>query len=446
MLTDTKWIDTGMPFPPMAERERIKRYGNNEKLFLGLYKEVFGENFSRLEHHLKKHRQQPDTMFNYPQLLTKKTADFVCGEPAIIKACTKSGDVSGEVNGILAEADFDTLLYEAIMDVSRFGDAPIKIMKGRASLAAPECWFPIVDPTDIKKVDKHVLAFLTKPDEDGKFREIYLEIHDVGQVETRRYEVVREGGGIAFGGLIASEVVETNLEDFGVMVLKNVSHSKSVFGMDDYGAVAGIVEKIMWRLNCIDAVLDKHSEPSLSGPLSALSYDEDTGMHYLDLQNYFARTSKDDADVAYLTWDGNLDSSFREIDILLNQLYIISEMGASFMDADNAGQVMSGTALKLRMISPRIKAQRIAGVNTATVKRLIKMLAGMHGIELGLKDIAITWNDGLPNDPAEELEYLMNANGGLPVMSQLDAVKSFNRADDAAAEKILGQIRTNNKA
>ena len=68
--------------------------------------------------------------------------------------------------------------------------------------------------------------------------------------------------------------------------------------------LTAIVAKIMWRVHCIDNVLDKHSDPSLSGPSSALSYDDKFQKYYLDLGKYFMRNSTDDPDTKYITWDG----------------------------------------------------------------------------------------------------------------------------------------------
>ena len=435
MLTNLDWIKEGSPFPPKAEHARLRTYADNEKLFNGDHADVFRSDFTSIEDRLKKHQHiDPISAFNYPRLLSTKTADFVCGEAVIVEA----GNDTDGLNKVLSNAGFDQLLYEAMMDVSRFGNAPIKIMNNRVSLVSPDCWFPIVDATDLKHITQHVIAFPTKPDEEGVFHEIRVEIHSPGSVEVRQYNL--ESGSsrdVKFGGLISAESTgNTGVDDFAVIVLSNLSHSKSVFGLDDYGAIAPIVKNLMWRVHCINKVLDKHSEPSLSGPESAMRYDEATGMRYLDLHNYFMRNSKDEPGVEYLTWDGSLESSFREIEMLLDQLYILSEMGASFMDAEKTGQVQSGTALKLRMTSPRIKAQRIANINAQAVKQVISAIAAINNIHVDAAEIALSWNDGLPNDPKEDIEILLAANGGLPVESQQSGIKQWNGVDDNEAAKI----------
>ncbi len=64
----------------------------------------------------------------------------------------------------------------------------------------------------------------------------------------------------------------------------------------------------------------------------------------------------------YLVWDASMDANFKQIELLTNQLYTISEMGSAvFGDLTNkTGDVPSGSALRRLMMSPLAKARRIA--------------------------------------------------------------------------------------
>ena len=222
-----------------------------------------------------------------------------------------------------------------------------------------------------------------------------------------------------------------------MQVLTNITHSGSVFGLDDYAIVNSLIKKIMWRLHCADTILDKHSEPSVSGPSSALERDEQTGRYFVPLGNYFQRRSKDDPDLAYVTWDGNLESNFKELEFLVNQLYILTEMGQAFADA--GGGDSSGTALKLRMVSPRVKAMRIANLNAGTVKLIVAELARLNNISINYDTLNIAWKDGLPQDDVEETDRLVSATGNKPIMSQYSALKVRGLSDkevDAELEQM----------
>lgn len=433
MLTDLNWLNEGEIYPPDAEKERIKQYELNEQLFLSKHDEVWKSDFEKIARLLHKKNYDVNTVINYQQLLSKKTADFVCGEPPVIE----TDQDTDKVNKLLERQAFDTRLYEAIIDVSRYGNAVLKIVNKSLTAVSPKYWFPIVDYTDLKTIKQHVIAYPTTPDDKGRMTELYVEIHDIGRVEQRTYAFDSSRNEI--GKLITEPKVElTGLPDFAVQVLTNITHSGSVFGLDDYVIINSIVSKLMWRLHCIDDVLDKHSEPSMSGPESALSYDDKFGW-YLDLGNYFKRHSNDEPDLKYITWDGNLESSFKEIEMLLNQLYTLTEMGQAFMEGGGGGSASSGTALKLRMVSPRIKASRIKTINAATVKQTIMLLAQVNGIALNYDTLTITWNDGLPNDEVEETNRLVTATGGKPIMSQYSALKALGLSD-AEVEAELEQM------
>ena len=216
----------------------------------------------------KKTVADPDTILNYQQLLSKKTADFVCGEPPEIETET---DTDG-LDAVLSSAGWHTRLYEAFIDVSRYGNAVLKIIGKRVTAVSPMYWFPIVDPADLKTVTQHVIAYPITPDARGQMTELYVEIHSVGSFEARTYgyDSVQK----KIGELRSSVNSATGLDDYAVQPLTNVTHSSSIYGIDDYSVINSIVAKLMWRLLCIDTVLDKHSEPSMAGPSSSLSYDE----------------------------------------------------------------------------------------------------------------------------------------------------------------------------
>lgn len=426
MLTDLSWLDMGKPFPPPAEKARLDTYKENEQLFLSKHDEAWKKAFEDLSRKNWRKDVRVETILNYHQLLSKKMADFVCGDAPVIET---GGDTDALMKALGADS-FWAKLYEAMIDVSRYGNGVMKFVKSGVSGVSPLCWFPIVDPTDVKAITQHVLAY---PINQGE--QLYVEIHTVGTVEQRYYAYSDKG---EIGKLERfTKPISTGLDVFAVQVFSNLTHSGSIYGVDDYGIINSLLKKIMWRLYCADSILDKHSEPSMSGPESALELDKRTNRYILHTGNYFVRSDKEDPDVQYITWDGNLSSNFQELEFLINQLYILTEMGQAFADAGGT-EASSGTALKLRMISPRIKAQRIVSINDATVKVVIAQLAKIKMIEIG-SDITLHWNDGLPEDEVEQIGMLSQATGGKPIMSQYAALKKRGLSD-AEVQAELTQI------
>lgn len=211
MLTNLNWLQQGASYPPTAEKERIDRYKINEELFLTQHAEAWKNNFQEIAKRMRKKNYNVDTVFNYQQLLNKKTADFVCGEPPTIE----TEQDTDRLSRVLKKHHFDTRLYEAIIDVSRYGNAMLKIVGNRLTAVSPQYWFPIVAPTDLKEITQHVIAYLITPDNEGDMMELYVEIHDIGRIEQRIYAFDGKKSEI---GELKSEpsVAPTNLQGFAV--------------------------------------------------------------------------------------------------------------------------------------------------------------------------------------------------------------------------------------
>ncbi|MDE6579641.1 MAG: phage portal protein, partial [Ruminiclostridium sp.] len=141
MLTNLNWLNSGAEYPPAAEKERIENYKTNEKLFRTKHSEVYKQFFEELTTRL--HLDKADkirTILNYHQLLSKKTADFVCSEPPTIE----TEDDTDELSRRLEKMQWARKLYEGIIDISRYGNAVFKFVGQRVSVVDPKYWFPIV--------------------------------------------------------------------------------------------------------------------------------------------------------------------------------------------------------------------------------------------------------------------------------------------------------------
>lgn len=430
MLTNTDWISQGAKFPPEEESCRLKDYKHNHELFIGKTAKVYGDDFALWASTLHMKDVDINMAVRYPQLLTKKTADFVCGEPIQIDA----GESTDKVIKSLEDVNFNEIMYESMMDVSRYGNAVVKVLDDRLTIVPPKHWYPIVDEYDKKHIKQQVIAFRTD-------KNIYVEIHDVGGYERRLYSVmddVNDEGFCQFGQLLESERVVTNIDDYAVQVLSNVTDSETLYGVSDYEAIKDVHAELIWRLFCLKRILDKHSAPSLMGNSTMLTTDPVTGREYVKMGNFFVRDTDTIPKPEYLTWDGNVAAVQWSIEWLTNQMYTLSEMGAAFLEGAGKGEVNSGRALRLRMTSPLIKAQRLTGKNDTTVKRIVKICSAVNG--LPLEDISLTWNDGLPNDDRDMAEIYNIATGGKPFMSQATATKRFLGLSDTETEAEVEQI------
>lgn len=146
----------------------------------------------------------------------------------------------------------------------------------------------------------------------------------------------------------------------------------------------------------------------------------------------------------YLVWDASMDANFKQIELLTNQLYTISEMGSAvFGDLTNkAGDVPSGSALRRLMMSPLAKARRIANRFDPILKKIISASAGILGVEIAPEEITITWHDGLPADPAEDAEIMSVRTGGKATLSQYTVIQRLDDMSAADTDAELAMIRS----
>ena len=443
MLFDLNWLEEGKIFPPKGQQHRLERYKRNKALFESGHNKVYAHALNRIRRivgDLNDVKVDP-VILNYNKLVATKTADLVCGEAPTITYQDASSD---EIDEIRKNNKLDTLLYETIIDMSRYGDAIWRLYKneegkGQITIWEPSEWFPVVSPDDKKRITHHVLARKIYKGEDpgGKKKyELLVQIHYKGKFEHRIYELKEDG---FIGKLIESKSYKTGFEDFAVIHLTNITTSDSIFGHDDYQPLDSIICELMVRFGQIQKILDKHANPSIKGPLTALQQDA-SGEYTFKMGNYFAMAPGED--VAYLTWDGNLEAAFKEIDKLIDQLLIISEMGSAFLSTnDSAGRAASGTSLRLRMINPLTKAQRLIKPLDDKLKTALAEISKIGYTPLEKEKIAIKWHDGLPNDPLEDANLMAIRTGHRPTISRKRAIMYLENLNEEQAQEILDEIQ-----
>lgn len=463
MLYSLKWLEPGQSFPPLSERDRIKRYLENEALFDG---EHFGDELRdrnklwSMEGNVAVYKKCAErisqvvgnfediisfpVLMNYQRLMSMKMADLVCGEyPTITGSNEAENDA---IKSARDNSDFDARLYSTVIDMSRYGDAIWREYQDDLSdnntftLWDPKEWYPIVMQDGTNRISHHVLCWRVNVNEgidDSKpVWELHAQIHgckssDWGRYEERIYNMNPTGDVIL--SVKSSQIVHTGFERCAVHHLKSFSTSSTVYGYDDYMPLDSILAEIMARVGQISIILDKHADPNITGPVTMLSQDPKTGEYYLKRGKFFA-TSQGDNEPKYLTWDGQLTAAFKQLEFLINQLYILSEMGAAVLGGqDGSSAAISGTAMRFKMVNPLAKARRIANALTNPVRRLLSDLAESVKFE----HVSVYWSDGLPDDPRENIENAKLATGKEQMMPLKVAIREFfKRSDKEAAEWI----------
>lgn len=443
MLTSLDFIKPGEPWPPTSERGRLDRYAYNRALFANECDEKHREQEKRVMRVLD-YYQRPisyQISLNYPKRISVKTADLLLGEAPKIDA----GEQTDTLDAIAARSSLmGVTARETVLDISMCGDGLLYVRRtgegGIIDTAAPETWFPVVSPDNIKEITHHVLGW-TYDEGVGDNKKTYLKlvIHERGQY-TERVHLLESGN---IGKQIKKDqITKTGLDDFAILHVPNTTTSRDLYGEDDYTDIDSIVNEIEIRLAQIARILDKHTDPTMQGPSFAL-VDDGNGNKVFPAGNYVS--NQDDngntANVGYLTWDAQLIANFTFIDKLIDQLYTQSEMGAAIFGdvANKTGSIPSGTALRRMMISPLAKVSRIREKLDPALKKALKMAAQLDGVHIN--DISIAWQDGLPDDPKESAEIMQIRTGNKATISQYSAIQQLDGRTDEDIEAELELIR-----
>lgn len=411
MLTNLNFLGTGQPWPPnnQEERHRLRRYADNKLLFEGRHELVFKEVFTRLFRRDPAMKMSVEMCLNWPKRLTTLWADLLAGETPVVEDGTEGAEY---LTDLTQRVNLWHKVYTAAIDASRYGNAVFKVRRDedgvRLDVIPPSCWFPVVSPTDSKKITAHVLAWPTGEVDEGT-GQLHVEIHTAGRVEYRVYERSNklliapfdmnrsELGGV--GKLLEQSEEVTGINRPLVVAVSNLELSDAVYGLDDYGDLTSVIQELEVRFAQLARILDRHADPIMYGP-DDTSTDEN-GNKVANIGTYVP-VMDGDAPPGYVTWDAQTASCFQQIDSLMEQFYILSETSPAVFGNTKNGLAESGSALKRLLMAPLAKVNRTRANFDTAVKEVLKLAALMDsGADV---DPVIQWKDGLPDDPAEAVQ------------------------------------------
>lgn len=403
MQTSLSFLNTGEPWPPKNENDRLKKYKENCLLFEGQHQLVYTD-WVRLVR--EDQMATMELILNWHKRLSLLWGDLLLSEPPRISSGEHDSDEQKCVDRIIKDNEFITVVYEVVLDTSRLGTGIFKIRydkKGIIEGLPPSVWFPVVRVDNIKDVVAHVLAWSYK-EKVGKEEKEFLkcEIHEKGRITTRIYNI-SDG---YLKSIVEEMVVPTGIDEFLVIPIHNVLTTDKVYGIDDYSDLDTLIQELEIRIAQISRVLDKHVDPNMYGPETAVEVDVETGEPVLRSGGKYFPIATGEQPPAYVTWDGQLDSAFKEIDLLMEQLYFLSETSPAAFGQLKTGLAESGSALRRLMMTQLLKTARIRMRLDPALKKVLittsklERAQGMPGAS-PLEQVDIFWNDGLPADDTE---------------------------------------------
>ncbi len=392
----------GNQWPPESELSRLTTYTTNQRLFEGKHDLVFNHNPSD-------ETRRKDIVTNWH------------------------------------------LLYNSVIHILKYGNAVLKIRfddHAKIDLINPSLWFPVVSPDNKAEVASHVIAWTFN--ENGTDY-LTAEIHRKGSIENRLY--VMKDGKIANAVELSTierykdvpDSQKTGIEDFLVIPLTNIG-AESVVGTDDFTDINGLIKELENRLIKTSRTLDKFSDPNIVGSEASINIDPDTGESDIEIGGgRFIPVGEDGTAPYYLVWDAKLEASFKQIEFILSQLYIMSETSAAcFSDLKN-GLAESGSALKRLLMPTLAKVNRLKIIMESPLKDVLRTAADIEVASklsgaTKLENISIDWRSSLPVD-MKELVDIETQRVNYRLTSKHSSLKRLNEgASEADIEAELAAI------
>lgn len=452
-----------LKFPTPEDKARLDRYNTNDQLFRGNHFEAFSIKIQDARWS-KEYYALKYVAANFAGLISKVCADMLFSEP--IKIDTEDGD-QDFLDGLVQQNKLHTQFYESALANSRHGDAVFKIRSGLLSPGdktptviiediTPSIYFPVLNPFNVRaEPEREELAWTLKLGNNNFLRK---EIHTSGLITNQLW--LMEGSQIRqamplslLGGNAVPDEEETGIDDSLIVHIPNWRDGSTFFGYDDYSDLMSLMYAINNRMTKGENILDKHSDPILALPEGVLDEDGKVKKEAFHMFEIPSDGSSSPVKPEYITWNASLEPAFKQIDQLIEFLYMFSETSPDAFGM-GTGTSESGRALKYKMMRTIAKVARKKLYYDAGIKQVLKVaqefakansIPLQDGTKLSKDPVVpeIIWQDGLPIDDREviENEEMRLASGTQTVV---DAIKNIDNIDEDAAIDKAAAIKAEN--
>lgn len=467
----------GEYYPHPDHAERIKRYKRNRRLFLGKHGDVFDKVQARLS---ARHKELVYIAVNFPGIICKRSADLLFGEAPVYLAGKPNSPEQQRIEELVRDNRLNMINYEMALGAAYRGDSFYKIRWGQRwggllpedidpfrpiiESQNPMYVFPQTAPGDVNKIIAYHIAYPLEVEGSlGREWILFVEEHHPGRIVYRQFRMnpthinaidnEYEEWKIYAEITDAHEEVETGVPFPLVVHVPNFATDDSWEGIDDLSEHESLFDEINNRLSQISVILDKHADPAIAVPAGTLEVDEQGNPIFRVAEHkVFEVDGKEDIIPEYITWDGQLEAAFKELEKLVEFLLMTSEIPMVALGKDNAGTSgASGLSIKWRLnpLLAKINRKRQyfneALMQTLYIAQLLEHAQAKKKPDYTPTVPKIVFKDGLPDDELEMANIMSIRTGGKPTMSQKRAIMLLDGMTEEQAEAEMRQIEEEQK-
>lgn len=442
------------PYPDSIARLRDYEYYN--KLFMGDHFSAFRIRIDDIRYN-RDYAKLRYVMVNFAGLLSKIIADMLFSEPIVIK--TPDGDQEF-IEALWKENKMDVQCYESALSNSSLGDALFKVRVGKRypndtestviiEDITPRIYFPKINGFNVREEPEvKELAWTFKKGDNFYLRQ---EIHHFGWLENKVFlmqgeKIVKEENLSILGINSLVPMVDTGIDRSLIIHAPNWKTGDRHFGISDFYDLDTIFYAINNRVSKVDNVLDKHGDPILMVPPGVMDEKGHVNKKALGVMEI---ADGENNKPEYIVWDASLDNAFKQIEKLVEFMYLIGEISPDILGVGQ-GVSDSGRALKFKLMRTIAKTARkklyydLALKEALYVAQLLakKWNLKVNGLALKGEPVVpeIEWADGLPIDIGEQIDTESKAiDAGLT--SKKAAMMRVYGVDEMAAEKTMKDMK-----
>lgn len=445
-----------LSFPKAADKPRLTAYAHYDQLYAGNHYKAFA--IKAEKGFTEKYSQLRYITANFAGIISRIMADMLFGDNLTFDCEDDTNqtflDALVEDNHLIAQ------LYESELNNSRRGDVVFKMRVGpmensptaESGIIIEEVpasiYFPTLDVASARFTPKEDVLIWQFTQNGNTY--LHKETHRPGYIfhEIYRYDPNKEQ-------IIATEQPEafgfkpqeeTGIDDSLIFHVPNFRDG-DFFGASDYRDLEQLMFALNNRITKIDNILDKHSDPILAVPPGVIDENgqvKKEALSMFEVDNESTGFNKPE----YIVWNANLQYAFKEVDKLLDMLYMFSGIAPAstgYSGDQTGGQAESGRALKFKLLATIRKRNQKKLYYDIVIKEMLETameLAIAHKVKMGdtlpasAEKPTINWGDGIMNDSVEQVEMtIKRIEAG--TMSRADAIVELdNISPEDAAIKV----------
>lgn len=450
-------VESPLSFPKQADRPRLTAYDHYDQLYSGDHYKAFA--IKAEKGFTDKYAQLRYISANFAGLMSRVMADMLFGEKVTFD-CQDKGNQAW-IDGLIEDNHLIAQLYESELANSRRGDAVFKIRLGQRNnnVAAKSTviieeipasiYFPTLDVTSARFTPTADILMWTFNQNGNTYlhkethRPGYI-FHEIFSYDPNKQQIIATQNVADFG---FQDKEETKVEHSLIFHIPNVRDG-NFFGTSDYKDLEQLFFALNNRITKVDNILDKHSDPILAVPPGVI---DEKGAVRKEALNMFEVDNENPGfnKPEYIVWNANLESAFKEIDKIVDLLYMFSGIAQASTgyssDQAGSGQAESGRALKFKLLATIRKRNQKKIYYDIALKEMLETsmeFGKAWGVEIDKNTVnepekpAIDWGDGIINDVQEQIDdEIKRIEGG--ISSRADAISRIDGiSPDEAADKV----------